>query len=118
MPPCSKSNTGTGPIGADTEKDLDVNVDYVLWAFSRSSYYFSTGLFFSNTTGCDMSNGVGLVSVYALWKKLAGVQGRPHEHPNPEKHENLEFWPAVGLRWAQFSSIFCVDAQVSSRSDS
>ena len=73
---------------------------------------------FSETTGSDVSNGVGLVSVYALLKKLSGVQARPHEQPNLGKPENLEFWPAVGLGWAHFSPISCADAQFSPNSDS
>ena len=46
MPPCSKSNTGSGATGAHTEKDLDVNFDHFLSIFSRSCCYFSTRLFF------------------------------------------------------------------------
>ena len=45
--------------------------------FSRDPVVsFLTGLFFSNRPGPDLSNGVGLVSVYALWKKLLMVQAR------------------------------------------
>ena len=46
---------------------------------------------FLETKMPDLSNGVGPISVYALLKKLSGVQGRPHEHPNLGKPENLEF---------------------------
>ena len=30
---------------------------------------------FSETTGSDLSNGVGFVESYTLWKNLSGVQG-------------------------------------------
>ena len=33
-------------------------------------------MIFSNSPNPDLSNGIGLMSVYALWKKLLGVQGR------------------------------------------
>ena len=51
MPPCSKSNTGSGPAGAHTEKDPAVIFDHVLWISSRSCCYFSTGLFFAKAAG-------------------------------------------------------------------
>ena len=73
---------------------------------------------FSETTGSDLSNGVGLVSVYASLKKLQVLQAHPYEHPNLGNHENLEFWPAVGLQRAHFSPISCADAQFSTLSDS
>ena len=37
---------------------------------------FLTGISFSNSPSPGLSNGVGLMPVYALWKKLLGHQGR------------------------------------------
>ena len=69
MPPYSKSNTGPGATGAHTEKDLDVTFDHVLWIFL---FVFFDETIFSNTTGSDLSNGVGLVSVYAVGRPSSG----------------------------------------------
>ena len=86
-----------GQTGPNREPDSNVIFRHVWWIFSRSCCYFSTRPIFSETTGSDLSNGLGLVSVYAFSKKLFWVQAHPHEHPNLEKPENLEFWPALGL---------------------
>ena len=46
---------------------------------------------FSNGPGSNLSNRLGPISLYALLKNLRSAQGRPHEHPNLGKPENLEF---------------------------
>ena len=65
-----------GQTGAHTDPDKNVNFRHVWWDFSRACCYFSTGPIFSNTTGSDLSNGVGLVSVYALLKELWVLQAQ------------------------------------------
>ena len=61
-------------VATPPETDKSVNFRPVNSIFSRSCYYFWLSLFFSETTGSDLSNGVGLVSVFALLKKLRGHQ--------------------------------------------
>ena len=71
-----KSNNGSGPTGAPTEPDLNVNFDHIFSIFSGVTWWILTSLFFSNSPGSDLSNGVGLVESYTPWKKLWGVQTR------------------------------------------
>ena len=62
-------------------------------------------VFFSETTGSDLSNGLSLVESYTLWKKLLGVQGEPM---STETSENLkisnsdEIWGSNGRIFHQF----------------
>ena len=62
-------------------------------------------MFFSETRDPDLSNGLGPISVYALLKKLSGVQGRPHEHPLSENQKisnSGQIWGSDGRVFRQF----------------
>ena len=105
MPPCSKSNTGPGPTGAHTEKDLNMFFDHVLWIFSRSCYYFSTRLFFPKLQAliCRMV-WVSCPSMRSR-KSCRGIKLRlmsTHISENPKISNSGQLWASDGRIFRQF----------------
>ena len=87
-PQVLKSNNGSGPTGAPTKHDLNTNFDQIFSIFSGVTWWILTSLFFSNSPGSDLSNGVDLVESYTLWKK---VMGRSSSLLRDRFGETLEF---------------------------
>ena len=75
--------------------------------FSRSCCWILMRVFFSETRKNFLSNELGLVSLYALWKKLSGVQTRDFgpifgKSPKTRKSPILDrFGPPIGSFFAK-----------------
>ena len=60
---------------------------------------------FSETTGSDLSNDLGFVESYTLWKKFSGAQGEPLSTENSKNERILnsdQIWGSTGRIFTNF----------------